>query len=281
MRDREHGMRILIGVLVGCVYSIRQRKGSQLIGSLSENESTSFVQGRTTLHDSAQAGDAKIIQDLLKSKKVDPNETDDLDCTALHLAVIYEHNHCIKTLIQLSKNYTIDGVNPNHKTKEGGETSKLHGAYGCSALHTAAKFGNHVAIELLINQGAHPNDKGNGKQTALHLAAARGKDSCIDPLIRNGATPNAKAFKQGWTPLHLAARSGRANCVEPLIKHGVTANERVAGSIFLDTVLRFTFFPYDSGAEPDFHFTVCKRFNIKHDVYAECIIRFERAVIIF
>jgi ankyrin repeat protein len=62
---------------------------------------------------------------------------------------------------------------------------------GDSPLHIAALLGDVDAINILINNGAHINARGEKKLTPLHHAFMKGHVDAIETLLSRGADANA------------------------------------------------------------------------------------------
>jgi ankyrin repeat protein len=92
------------------------------------------------------------------------------------------------------------------------------GTVRLTALHLAARVGQHDAVRTLLAAGVNSDidvvvhESGLGL-TALHVAASRGKHQVMQVLLQAGANPAATAWTgsseewAGWTPLHFAAHS--------------------------------------------------------------------------
>ena len=77
-----------------------------------------------------------------------------------------------------------------------------------SSLHIATKENADNLVQLLIEKGAHVNDRDILFRTPLHLAAEYAKPAMVELLLANGADVEVKD-KYERTPLH-AALSGRS-----------------------------------------------------------------------
>ena len=90
-------------------------------------------------------------------------------------------------------------------------------------LHSAAVFGNKKIAQLLIDNGAHVNEKDAYGCTPLHIAKTK---DFAELLIDNGADVNAKR-DDGRTPLHYAAFHGYKETCQMLINKGADMNAKV------------------------------------------------------
>ncbi|PGG97742.1 hypothetical protein GX51_07186 [Blastomyces parvus] len=93
-----------------------------------------------------------------------------------------------------------------------------------TALHSAAKSGDKIAVRHLIDHGAFVDSREAGSAfTALHQSAMRGYPAITSLLLESGADPQVKN-DQGQTALHLAARNGMVSVVQLLLDHGALVN---------------------------------------------------------
>ena len=72
----------------------------------------------------------------------------------------------------------------------------------------AARRGDVVAIEQLLEQGSDVNAARGDGMTALHFAAELGHVEAVRILLRAGADVAAGTRIGHFTPLHLASRGG-------------------------------------------------------------------------
>jgi ankyrin repeat protein len=97
-------------------------------------------------------------------------------------------------------------------------------------LHYAAGGGHKEIVELLIDEGADVNAKGENGWNPLHLAAGRGQKEVAELLIANGADVNAKVVsgaKQGKTPLDAANETNYPKTADLIRKHGGKTSEEL------------------------------------------------------
>lgn len=86
-------------------------------------------------------------------------------------------------------------------------------------LHLAATAGHNAVVRLLLERKAAAEARDDVGRTALHLAASRGFKAVAESLLDYQADVNA-ATKAGWTPLHEAASAGFGEMVELLLAKG-------------------------------------------------------------
>lgn len=97
---------------------------------------------------------------------------------------------------------------------------------GAMAIHIAAANGNNEVINLLLNKDKNLINAvdNNGEDTPLHWAIMKNLDSTAELLLSQGANPNQKN-SSAQTPLHYAAMYGNANAVNMLVeKYNVDKN---------------------------------------------------------
>ena len=74
-----------------------------------------------------------------------------------------------------------------------------------------------LSPDLLLAEGAQPDQRTRTGVTPLALAALDGDAAIIGHLLEAGADPNARTTGSGVTPLHLAASAGRLEVARPLV----------------------------------------------------------------
>ncbi len=98
---------------------------------------------------------------------------------------------------------------------------------GRTALHNAAKSGNTVALQFLIENGAdiHARDMVDNQaiHTACHAETIKQSKNSIELLLKNGVDINATG-KNGGTALHLACALGKVELAQYLIEQGANTN---------------------------------------------------------
>ena len=86
-----------------------------------------------------------------------------------------------------------------------------------ASLLTAAQYGNLLALQQALAQGADPNVSDMTQATALHWTAIIGHTPCL-ALLLPLSNPNQQDF-DGNSALHYAAAFGSQDCVTLLLPH--------------------------------------------------------------
>ena len=116
--------------------------------------------------------------------------------------ILAGHNDCAESLIK-------SGLDVNLKVSRSQTT----------VMNSAAKYGNHSVLKLLIEAGADVNLTDRSGETALMFAAENNHHHCINMLIQAGADVNKQNCIQS-NALFKAARHGHIKCVDLLISSG-------------------------------------------------------------
>jgi ankyrin repeat protein len=110
-------------------------------------------------------------------------------------------------------------------------------ATGCSAavpvtddLGEAVTTGDVALVEMLLDEGADPDQPLAGQLTPLMRAANRGHAEIARLLIDAGADPDGTGF-EGLTALHLAAGADSVPCLEVLLQAGADTTTRDLGGM--------------------------------------------------
>ena len=81
---------------------------------------------------------------------------------------------------------------------------------------TSGPNGHPEIANMLLKAGASPMGKDCNGKTALHYASESGQDDTIELLLQNGANPNDQENGTKKTPLHVAIENGQFNSVQLL-----------------------------------------------------------------
>ncbi|KAJ6666287.1 hypothetical protein lerEdw1_000559 [Lerista edwardsae] len=90
-------------------------------------------------------------------------------------------------------------------------------------VHEAARTGEILQLQELIQNGACVNLVTYDSITPLHEASLRGQTQCVKILLAAGAQVDARNI-DGSTPLCDACASGSTECVKVLLSHGAKVN---------------------------------------------------------
>ncbi|KAL7045286.1 hypothetical protein ACKWTF_002184 [Chironomus riparius] len=153
--------------------------------------------GARSIHTAARKGHVGIINTLLqKGEHVDV--TTNNNYTALHIAVESAKPAVVETLLGYGADLHIQGG----KLKE----TPLH-------LGSRVPDGDRCVL-MLLKSGANPNITTENGESPVHVAARYGNVVTLDLLLEDMGDPLLKSYV-GETPLHLACR----NCHPEIVKH--------------------------------------------------------------
>ena len=145
------------------------------------------------------------VYNCIERDKVNVNQRDD-DTGNPPLIVAVQENQ--KEIVTLLLNH---GADPNITDWTGKNT----------ALDIAEQK-NHIAlIEILQKKGAK-----YGSGSSFHLAAKNGDIVSVEEMLNKGHTLNEVDAAKGWTALHYAVHYGQKHLVEYLIVRGVDVNAK-------------------------------------------------------
>ena len=95
-----------------------------------------------------------------------------------------------------------------------------------TALHHASCDGHSKVAQLLLEHGADVNSKSvSGKTPLLWLSERDGNLETAQLLLEHGADPCVRC-NDGWDSLYMALRQGHQGLVQLLLKHGADPNTR-------------------------------------------------------
>ncbi len=95
---------------------------------------------------------------------------------------------------------------------------------GESFLHTMAREGDSLTLDLLLGDGADVNILGADGSRPVHEAARNGQSATLAVLINHGAAIDAAIAPLGTTALMLAVDAGSVDTVRLLLQKGARAN---------------------------------------------------------
>jgi ankyrin repeat protein len=158
--------------------------------------------GRTALMSAAATGETEIIHALIQAG-ANPNRQDDIEYTALALAVENNHFNAVRSLVTAGTDVNIAAT------------------YGNTPLILAGEKGAFEIAEFLLDRGANIATTNRDRETVLMKAAATGSLPLVRLCIVRGADVNAIS-KGRSTALAIAA--GASHNVR------VDKNDRSSGS---------------------------------------------------
>jgi ankyrin repeat protein/class 3 adenylate cyclase len=177
------------------------------------------------------------VYNCIEKDKVDVNQRDD-DTGNPPLVVAVEENQIeiVKLLLNhgadvnvkdwTSKNTALD-ISEQKGFKPISELLQQRGAkYSSgSSFHLAAKNGDIVSIEEMLDKGCDINEVDAGKGwTALHYAVNYGQKHLVEYLIVKGADVNKKDFLGKNNPIDVLSNVNRGEIVKLLNKNGAKSS---------------------------------------------------------
>jgi ankyrin repeat protein len=135
--------------------------------------------------------------------------------SCLEYAIYHSPLTFIRTLLEI-------GADPNPTDHTG--FPPLIAALSCSRSQPGSPSRTDVSeiVQLLLEFGADPNQRGINDYTGLHMAVAERNRGAIELLLAAGADPALRTrIDEYETPLEMAERSGLNDVVELLSRHRV------------------------------------------------------------
>lgn len=159
-----------------------------------------YATDRTLLHEVASQG-SPIIVELLLQLGADPNARDQLERTPLYFVGNALHGTHGADVVRALVRGGAD-VNAQEKLRH------------CTALHMAARRGNVMVAEALLDGGAGSEVQDKLGDTPLHRAVKCGKTEMVAFLLSRGADAHAKG-KGGLAPWQVARGSLMKHLLSP------------------------------------------------------------------
>lgn len=157
------------------------------------------MEQKLLLHEAAQRGDTDTVRALILENRVNINERNNKQETALYCAAAAGNVKIVRILLS----YDAD---PN-----------IPDATGQTALHRAARAGNSSIALLLLNCKADPNAKEfRFNTTPVMKAVYSDSEETVDLLLKDDARVD-DVDASGNTPLHTAVLMGKLGVVQILI----------------------------------------------------------------
>jgi len=155
------------------------------------------------IHAAFKQGDLAALRRAVEDPAVIPNGPMPLTIgPCLEYAIYHSPLAFIRTLLEI-------GANPNPADHSG--FPPLIAALSCSRSHPGSPARPDVPeiVELLLELGVDPNQRGINDYTALHMAVAERNVEAVELLLAAGADPQARTRIDDYeTPIELAERAG-------------------------------------------------------------------------
>ncbi|KAJ8954916.1 hypothetical protein NQ318_016856 [Aromia moschata] len=184
--------------------------------------------------------------------KIDIQQGGEHGRTALHIAAIYDHEECARTLISnfgaCPRRPCNNGYYPIHEAAKNASSKTLevflqwgesrgctreemisfYDAEGNVPLHSAVHGGDIKAVELCIRSGAKISIQQQDLSTPVHLACAQGATEIVKLMFQIQPEEKEACLQscdvQKMTPLHCAAMFDHPEIVEYLVSQGADIN---------------------------------------------------------
>ena len=185
--------------------------------------------GRTPLHYAAEANAREAAEVLLKNG-ADVNAKAENGVTPLHRAAEANASQVAGVLIQneadVNAKVTLHAsISPHYTAILDKVESDDRNLADSTPLHAAAFANTCEVAEVLLQNGAAIDAKGDNGGTPLHNAAFANACEVAEVLLRNGAKVNAKD-EGGDTPLHNAAFANACEVAEVLLQNGAAIDAK-------------------------------------------------------
>ncbi len=148
---------------------------------------------------------------LLITNKADVNLSNDRKISPVFLAVIQHNIDAIQILANASANMN--------------ELIPINGYFETPLNYVVFHLKNESIAEVLLKNGANPNDISNKNWTPLNSATFNGDIKLVALLLSHGANINQKGSND-WTALHYAVRNRNTNIVKLLLSKGADENQK-------------------------------------------------------
>eukprot|EP00698_Gefionella_okellyi_P023871 TRINITY_DN8276_c0_g1_i1.p1 TRINITY_DN8276_c0_g1~~TRINITY_DN8276_c0_g1_i1.p1 ORF type:complete len:922 (-),score=152.88 TRINITY_DN8276_c0_g1_i1:1619-4384(-) len=180
--------------------------------SRSDTNTIEETDKETPLQTAVRRGNVECVRALLEFNARDNVRTPRRRFTLLHIAVIENHAHVVRELLQLPT------LNINARDTD-----------DWAALHWAAEMGHDDCVRMLASQEkCQVNITDSSHRTPIHFAAVEGgrkQRRCIVILWKHGADINMQA-RSGATPIEIAKECKQFACVELLKRLGKFQGKR-------------------------------------------------------
>ncbi|CAG9824313.1 unnamed protein product, partial [Phaedon cochleariae] len=189
---------------------------------------------QAAIHLATELNKVAVLEVMARHKdKIDIQQGGEHGRTALHIAAIYDHEECARTLISefgaSPKRPCNNGYYPIHEAAKNASSKTLEvflqwgESLGCTReemisfydsegnvpLHSAVHGGDKKAVELCIKSGAKISIQQQDLSTPVHLACAQGAMEIVKLMFEMQPEEKLPCLQscdvQKMTPLHCAA----------------------------------------------------------------------------
>ncbi|XP_041354811.1 death-associated protein kinase 1-like [Gigantopelta aegis] len=212
-------LKFMVAAQEGCLAVI-----SECLSAGQDVDSRDYMFDETALMRACRYGHIDTIKYLLENG-ADINATTSEGSSALHVAVLLQHPHCLEFLLSCKS------------IKKDVQDSR-----GNTPLMVAAERGFARFVQLLLTRGCNPNIANAVGRTAIHFSLMpyqgiignRDGCTCLRILVEHGANINA-VDQNGMTPVHCAVQRGNKwalyflvceNCNLQKVYHAWTVDTR-------------------------------------------------------
>lgn len=200
---------ILGSILVSLASEGNLHSVDQLL-SAGANLAAKDNEGFTALHKAASFGHVEVVARIL-GEEAERNSREPSQASRL----IFQPGHDNPRLVPAASIMRRRG------------TVNIRNNRGCSPLHSAAACGNARVVQLLLENGAFPNERSAAHETPLHYAVRARSGEGIGLIVRAGGDVMACDIA-GRTPLHAAAISGTEASTRALVLAGGDTEARAS-----------------------------------------------------
>ncbi len=155
---------------------------------------------RTLLHWAATTGNTEWIRALIRSG-ADPNSTDSVNWTPLHIAAAFGRLKAVKVLLD-----------------NGAKTDIPSSTGGFTPLHLAAQNGHPNIVRILLDRGASYDRRNKDGMTPLGLAFRHCNAGVINELLKR----DPEAVTGILTPIQITAHFSQLACSRALLETGMS-----------------------------------------------------------
>ena len=190
--------------------------------------------GHTPLHYAAYVN-AREVAEVLLQNGADVNAKDDNGITPLHNAALSNAYEAAEISLQneadVNAKVTLHAsISPHYTAILDKVESDDRNLADSTPLHAAAFANTCEVAEVLLQNGAAIDAKGDNGGTPLHNAAFANACEVAEVLLQNGAAIDAKG-DNGGTPLHYVAFANACEVAEVLLRNGAKVNAKGEGGI--------------------------------------------------